>query len=451
LKRVQNQHVAFVSFVGLRVREQELLALGISLPGLDKRHDAVAELPALGLLTLAAFVPDDWSCSYHEVDIWEETLIDQIAEEQPCLVAVSALTASVQEAYGFCDSLKTRGIATAIGGLHATACPSEAAEHADAVVVGDGEPIWGRVLEDAYAGRAQGIYRPAQLFDLTDSRPPRFDLAATSTRARFTIQTQRGCPFACEFCAASRLLGAFREKPARRVRDELVLLNKVVSQPVLELADDNTFAGRRDQRELLSVLADANLRYFTESDWRIGEKFDLLRDLAASGCVQVLVGVESLAHTYRGFGEKRADLARVMAALDAIQDHGIAVIGCFVLGADGETVSTIANLTRFLLECRLADVQVTLQTPFPGSPLRARLAKEGRLLAARGWDYYTLFDVTFVPDAMTLSELEDSYRNLAGIVYSAAENQRRLGIRRKIWSKFRAAGYRNQSQHQEYL
>jgi hypothetical protein len=83
LTSTQNRHVAFVSFVGLWVREQELLALGITLPGLGKRRDAVAELPALGLLTLAAFMPDDWTCSYHEVDVWEESLIDQIAENLP--------------------------------------------------------------------------------------------------------------------------------------------------------------------------------------------------------------------------------------------------------------------------------------------------------------------------------------------------------------------------------
>lgn len=435
MPRSRNRHVSFVSFVGLRVREQELLALGVSLPGLGNRRTAVAELPALGLLTLAALMPPEWTCSYHEVDKWEETLIDQIAEEEPCLVAVSALTASIKEAYAFSNALRARGIPSVIGGLHATTCASEAKMYADAVVVGDGEPVWSRLLEDASVGGARGIYRADRPFDLNDSRPPRFDLAAALPRSRFTIQTQRGCPFACEFCAASRLLGGFREKPAHLLRKELAALRDIVARPVVELADDNTFAGLRDQSELLAVLADANVRYFTETDWRVGERTDLLRDLAASGCVQLLVGVESLVYTYRGFGDKQADLGRLMAALYAIQDHGIAVCGCFVLGADGETAASIMSLAQFLVDCRLADVQVTLQTPFPGSPLRKRLAKAGRILADRDWDYYTLFDVTFVPDSMTVPELESSYRKLAGVVYSAAENRRRMSIRRRIWEK----------------
>src|SRR5437016_6073139 len=115
--------VSFVSFVGLRVREQELLRLGISLPGLENRHAAVAELPALGLLTMAGRLPSEWSCSYHEVDKWEQRLVDQITDEDPCIVAISALTASVKEAYGFSNALRKRGIPTVIGGLHATACP----------------------------------------------------------------------------------------------------------------------------------------------------------------------------------------------------------------------------------------------------------------------------------------------------------------------------------------
>lgn len=445
----RNRFVSFVSFVGLRIREQELLSLGITLPGLANRRAAVAELPALGLLTLAGRLSPEWDCSYHEVNEWEQTLVDQIAGEDPCLVAISALTASVEEAYGFSNALRKRGIATVIGGLHATACPDEAMNYADAVVVGDGEPVWNRVLEDATLGRAMGVYRADRPFNLNESKPPRFDLAATLPRSRFTVQTQRGCPFACEFCAASRLLGSFREKPAPLLREELATLKEIERRPVVELADDNTFAGARDQRELLGVLADAGLRYFTESDWRIGERVALLSDLAASGCVQVLVGIESLVHGYRGFGEKKAELCRVMAALEAIQDHGIAVVGCFVLGADGETRESIANLTEFLLDCPLADVQVTLQTPFPGSPLRRRLANEGRIISDRGWDYYTLFDLTFIPDCMTVSDLEDAYRKLIEVVFSATENKRRASIRKRVWTKSRMARNLQRSQPQE--
>ena len=126
-------HLALVAFTGLRVKEQQLLDLGMSLPGLRRRGDAIAQLPALGLLTLAGLTPRHWTHSYHEPengDLCADDAIDrlseQVAEQRPALTAVSALTASIDEAYRFSRGLRRRGIPVVIGGLHATALPDEA-------------------------------------------------------------------------------------------------------------------------------------------------------------------------------------------------------------------------------------------------------------------------------------------------------------------------------------
>src|SRR5262245_15031957 len=196
-------HVALVPFTGFRVREPEMLALGMTLPGLADRAGAVGQLPALGLLTLAGLTPAHWSVSYHEAVRADEAFAEKVAEERPELVAVSALTASIDEAYRFCEMVRRRGTRVVLGGLHATACPTEAVRHADAVVVGDGEPVWRQVLFDAEAKELKPVYRATVPFDLADSPVPRFDLLGDVPRPRFTIQTQRGCPLACEFCGAS--------------------------------------------------------------------------------------------------------------------------------------------------------------------------------------------------------------------------------------------------------
>src|SRR5687767_8588517 len=133
-----------------------------------------------------------------------------------------------------------RRLPVAIGGLHVTAMPDEAACHADAVIDGEGEPVWLQVLRDAQRQTLQPTYRaprsrrgcwPLPRFDLLGASPP-----------RFTLQTQRGCPLACDFCAASRLLGPFREKPAENIRQELQAIRGLDPQPRIELADDNSFA-----------------------------------------------------------------------------------------------------------------------------------------------------------------------------------------------------------------
>jgi radical SAM superfamily enzyme YgiQ (UPF0313 family) len=262
-------HVALVPLTGFRVREAEMLALGMSLPGLSQRAAAIAQLPALGLLTLAGLNPRDWTCSYREALAVDDAFVESIAAERPTLVAVSALTASVEDAYRLAGSLRARRIPSVLGGLHAPACPDEARQHFDTVVVGEGEPVWRDVLADAANGSLKPVYRSSRPFDLSLAPLPRFDLLGHKRRPRLTLQTQRGCPLACEFCAASRLLGPFREKPVENLRREIEAMRRVDSRPQFELADDNTFAGHRPTEPLFEVLSESRGRYFTEVDWRI--------------------------------------------------------------------------------------------------------------------------------------------------------------------------------------
>src|SRR5262245_42533332 len=237
-------HVALVPFTGFRVREEQMLALGMTLPGLKQRAAAIGQLPALGLLTLADMTPPPWTCAYHEAVRADEALADEVVRTNPTLVALSALTASVQEGYEFSALLRRRGVRVVLGGLHATACPMEAQRHCDAVVVGEGEPVWHELLSDAAAGTLKPLYRARAPFDLSLAPVPRFELLGRKQRPRLTMQTQRGCPLACEFCGASRLLGPHRVKPIANLERELAALTAFVPNPVLELADDNTFLGQ---------------------------------------------------------------------------------------------------------------------------------------------------------------------------------------------------------------
>jgi radical SAM superfamily enzyme YgiQ (UPF0313 family) len=426
-------HVALVPLTGFRLREPELLALGMQLPGLRQRAQAIAQLPALGLLTLAGLNPPHWTCSYHELPRVDEAAVESILATRPALVAVSALTASMNDAYALSALLRRHRVPVVLGGLHATACPEEAQQHVDAVVVGEGEPVWRQVLADVEAGRLQPRYQATKVFDLATAPMPRFDLLGTKRRPRLTLQTQRGCPLACEFCGASRLLGSFREKPVDRLREEIGALRTVDPHPQFELADDNTFAGQRAAGELLDALAEARGRWFTEVDWRLGERPDLLRQLAAAGCVQVLIGIESPEFRFPGMGPKQADLRRIMDAVAAIQEAGVCVIGCFIIGADGETQASLDRLIEFVLASPLADVQITIQTPFPGTPLRRRLKSQGRLLPDRDWSAYTLFDVAYKPDPLSAAELEAGFQRVVQAVFAPWPSARRNEVRESVW------------------
>jgi radical SAM superfamily enzyme YgiQ (UPF0313 family) len=143
----------------------------------------------------------------------------------------------------------------------------------------------------------------------------------------------------------------------------------------------------------------------------------------ASGCAEVLIGLESpvesgLAGIELKTDWKRRQWPRYRDAVHRIQSCGIRVNGCFVLGLDGHTHHIFDEVYRFVEESELFDVQITLQTPFPGTPLYERLKRQNRLLDETAWERCTLFDVNYRPEGMTVEELRDGFRQLAVRLYS---------------------------------
>jgi radical SAM superfamily enzyme YgiQ (UPF0313 family) len=318
-----------------------------------------------------------------------------------------------------------------LGGLHCSLLPDEAAEHADAVVAGEGELLWPRVLEDWRQGTLRRIYRNASFrdVDLGQTRIPRYDLLDFDKYNRIPIQTSRGCPLDCEFCAASKIFGGYKRKPIENVVRELAAIKRHVEHPFIELADDNTFVDKRWSRALARAIAAAEVHWFTETDVSVADDPELLDLLAASGCRQVLIGFESPSiESLRGIEARdwkahRHDQYR--RAIDAIQGRGITVNGCFILGLDNDTPDSFEAVERFVVASGLMEVQVTVLTPFPGTALYRRLRAEGRLLRERYWERCTLFDVNFVPRRMSVEELEQGLEYLMGSLYTVEEVQRR--------------------------
>lgn len=137
---------------------------------------------------------------------------------------------------------------------------------------------------------------------------------------------------------------------------------------------------------------------------------------------------------YPGMGAKQTELERMLRAVEAIQAAGVAVNACFILGADGETRASVDRLIAFLLDSPFAEIQLTLQTPFPGTGLHQRLLADGRMLPNRDWSFHTLFDVTYQPDVLTVAELESAFRDAVRIVFSTEACRRRDSIRDEIWA-----------------
>lgn len=432
--------IALVAMSGIRVCDQELLNMGLTLPGFVERSRVIASLPSLGLLTLAGMTPKEHQVHYLEVDDIEADggVAHRLAGFD--LIAISSYSAQIKEAYALADSLRQGDGQVVIGGLHATTLPGEAKEHCDAVLVGEGELSWPAVLRDAEARALQPCYTTGGVeFDLGGAPMPAFELLDMERYNRLTVQTSRGCPHRCAFCASSILLTRrYKQKPAARVLAEIDRIKTLWEYPFIEFADDNSFVDKRYWKALLPELKKRNIRWFTETDVSLAQDRELLALMRASGCAQVLIGFESpgalaLQRLETRGNWKYGQQARYREAIQTIQSYGISVNGCFVLGLDGHDASIFDEVYDFVMDSGLHEVQITLQTPFPGTPLYDQLQRENRIITPNAWEKCTLFDINFVPKHMGVAELSQGFKRLTTRLYSEeATNTRRAGFKRQL-------------------
>ena len=431
--------IGFVAMSGVRAYNEELTQLGLTLPGFVDRNKIIASLPSLGLLTLAGMTPESVEVEYLEIPDIKDVVEPPGAFD---LVAISTYSAQVFEAYELADRYKAKGVKTVIGGPHVTCVPEEAKAHCDAVVIGEGEPVWPELLHDFERGALKPFYSSLDRdFDLKDAPLPSFELLDPGKYNRVTIQTSRGCPHRCEFCGASILIcRKYKQKPAHKVREEIRAIKRIWEKPFIEFADDNTFVNKRYWKDLLKNLRGEDIKWFTETDISVADDDELLILMRESGCQQVLIGLESpTASGLNGLelsnNWKVKQLDKYRGAIDKIQANGITVNGCFILGLDGHDKGIFGKVWDFVRESGLYEVQITIMTAFPGTPLHDRLMKEDRVLEKGNWAKCTLFDVNYRPQNMSVKELETGFRDLAERVYSAEFTQQRKTRYKTMWQE----------------
>ena len=434
--------LGLIAMSGVRAFNPELTALGLTLPGFVDRNRIIASLPSLGLLTLAGLTPSEITVDY--VELPGNVDAEELGDFD--VVAISSFSARIKDAYRLADRYRASGITVILGGLHVTALPEEAMGHADAIVIGEGEPVWPELMSDLLSNKLMAVYDARQRpFDLANAPMPRFELLDVPRYNRLTVQTQRGCPFQCEFCAASILISPrYKLKPLGKVISEIRRIKDIWPRPFIEFADDNSFVNKPRSRELMRALIGEDVQWFTETDISIAEDDELLGLMRESGCSQVLIGLESpalfsLNGLERHANWKAKQFDQYHEAIHRIQSHGITVNGCFILGLDGTGPESFDQVFEFVRESGLYEVQVTVMTAFPGTPLYQRLQHDGRLLREDAWELCTLFDVNFQPTHMSVAELESGLRGLVSKLYDETNTRkRRIGYHRRLREALKA-------------
>jgi radical SAM superfamily enzyme YgiQ (UPF0313 family) len=376
-------------------------------------QDPVSKMPPLALGMVAACTPDTW-----KVRIMDENF--QKAWYRPAdLVGLTAYTQNASRAYEVAAMYRAKGVPVVMGGIHASMMPDEALQYVDAVVIGEAELVWGKLLADFEAGNLQRIYKGEGYADLKTIPHARHDLFHPSYWYR-TIQTSRGCPYDCDFCTVTAFNGRiYRQRPVEEVLDELQQnLGKFKS---VIFADDNLVGQNKRQREnalnLFKGIVERGLKFqwFTQVTVDIAEDDEILEWAAKSGCKILLVGIEAettegLDYMNKTVNKRKGGIAYYKKAFNKINKHGIAVLGTFILGLETDSAQDIRNRADFIVKSRVDGVQCSILTPFPGTKLYNRIKADGRIACTNfpeDWNHFRFMDLAFYHPKMETEVLAD--------------------------------------------
>jgi radical SAM superfamily enzyme YgiQ (UPF0313 family) len=348
----------------------------------------------LSLMVLAGLTPPEW-----EITILDENLgvPDYPAMPRPDLVGITAFTSQANRAYEVAAHFRRLGVPVVMGGIHATMCLDEVTGRVDAVVTGEAEGVWAKVLEDARRGRLQRRYDGA-LADIKAVPPARHDLTAAGY-AFGAIQTTRGCPLNCSFCSVTAFNGAhYRQRPVPDVVREF----QSIREKYVLVVDDNLIGTRPEHiqraKDLFRAMARAGLRkeWIGQATINFADDEELLTLAAQAGCRGVFIGFES--PTPEGLHEigKKFNLLKgrdFPASVRRIQRHNILVAGSFIIGLDVDEPGIGSRIAEVARRYGVDNLNVLFLTPLPGTRLWQQMKADGRIALDQfpeDWDYYTL-------------------------------------------------------------
>jgi radical SAM superfamily enzyme YgiQ (UPF0313 family) len=362
------------------------------------RYRRIIRFPQLTMPLLAAHTPPHW----------EVTHIDEIVQKvdfnkKVDLVGITANTAAAPHAYWMAEEYRKRGIKVVIGGPHATLMPDEVIEHADSVVVGEGELVWPKLLADFENGCLQSIYKSSKLPHLQSMPHPRWDLIKGRTYGKGVTIATRGCPFACEYCTIPQMYQRnMRYRPVVDIVEEL----KHMPGRALIFWDDNIGANKAYAKELFKAITPYKRWWTSQSTSEIAFDDEFMELAAKSGCKALFLGWETISQNSLNAANKAHNqVKKYREIIERFHYYGIAIQAGTVFGFDHDDKSIFRTTVEFYREIGLDSATISVLIPFPNTPLFNRLDAEGRILTKDWSKYNGKKDVVYQPALMSPEEL----------------------------------------------
>ena len=360
--------------------------------------------PPLGLATLAAYLRDD-----DDAVIVDEHVEQVDAEDDPDLVVIQVYITNARRAYGLADAYRRKGVFVALGGLHVTALPDEAAAHADAIFLGPGEQTFPQFLDDFRARQPLPRYVSTSGRTIERIPPVRRDLIRRHAYlVPNSIVVTRGCPQHCDFCYKDAFFAGGRSFYTQRVDDALAEIERLPGRHLYFL-DDHLFGDRRFAAALFEGMRGMGRLFQGAATVDSILRGDVVERAADAGLRSLFVGFETLAPGNLVQSNKRQNLGRDYAAVaKRLHDLGVMINGSFVFGMEDDDETVFERTVEWGIEHGLTTATYHIQTPYPGTRLFDRMDAGGRI-TTRDWDLYDTRHVVYTPARLSPKALKAGY------------------------------------------
>lgn len=362
------------------------------------------QMEPLPAATLAGLTPQDVTRKFYD------DRLEAIPFAEPTdLVAISIETYTAKRAYQIASEYRRRGVPVVMGGFHATLCPNEVAGYAEAVIIGEAETVWPQVIDDFRRGTLAKFYQADTRPSLAGLKPDRRIFQGKRYLPIGLIEWGRGCHFTCDFCAIQT---AFNQTQNRRPIDEVLQEIKTVwpHKKLIFFVDDNLTSNMGEAKAFLRALIPLKIRWVSQASINAAHDEEFLDLLARSGCQGLLIGFESLnpdnlKSMNKNFNTMKGGYEQALANL---RRYRIRLYITFVFGYDHDTADSFAESVAFARHHNFYIAAFNHLTPFPGTPLYARLQAENRLLYYSWWldDAYSYNKIPFQPIHLHPDELQ---------------------------------------------